>query len=140
MQSKRAWITYTIIRILAIFIPFAVVMFAFPAMPYNWVLGLVVGTIVSAAVSFLFLRDARTRMGDDLASLRARRDTRTELDREEDEVLDETPDADALDETPGADTDVRADADVAAEADTETESDADTDTDSSDSGATPPTR
>lgn len=104
MASKRAWILYSLIRVLAIVVPFAIVMLAFPALPYNWLLAIAVGSVVGIAVSYLFLRDARTRMGADLAELRARRDTRTALDREEDDALEAAPsDDDATGDEPEVD-------------------------------------
>lgn len=89
MHSKRAWIVYTVVRVLAFAVPFAIVMLGFPAWQWNWLAGAIVGAVVSLAVSYIFLRRERTRMSEDLAEARARRDQRMQLDKEEDAALDE---------------------------------------------------
>lgn len=128
MDSKRAWIGYTVVRVLAFAVPFAAVMLILPDWPYSWIVGALVGTVVGLAVSYLFLRDQRTRMGDDLAELRSRRDQRTRLDREEDAELDEPADGpDTAADGPGPATD-------ATTTENETESQADTE---SEAGAEP---
>ncbi|GGA69129.1 hypothetical protein GCM10011490_19620 [Pseudoclavibacter endophyticus] len=88
MDSKRAWVGYAVIRVLAFVVPFTLVMVAYPAWSFNWVAGVVAGTIIGVGVSYLFLRRHRLRMGADLAAIRERRDQRMQLDREEDSVLD----------------------------------------------------
>lgn len=98
MVSKRAWVGYTVIRVLAFLIPFAIVMLTLPAWSYNWIVGLIAGTIIGAAVSYIFLRRQRMQMGDDLAEMRNRRDQRTKLDREEDDALEGAGPADEEDE------------------------------------------
>jgi len=89
MKSQRAWVTYTVIRILSFAVPFAVVMLALPTVQFNWIIAAAVGATISLCVSFIFLRSARVRMSGDLAELRTRKDRRTEGDREEDALVDE---------------------------------------------------
>ncbi|MFC5128027.1 DUF4229 domain-containing protein [Pseudoclavibacter helvolus] len=66
MNSKRAWLVYTVIRLLAFAVPFAVVMLALPDWQWNWLAGAAVGAIISACISVIFLRGTRQQMGADL--------------------------------------------------------------------------
>lgn len=87
MQSKRAWLVYVLVRLLAFAIPFAVIMLALRGWPYDWVAAGAAGALISLLVSYIFLRQHRTRMGADLRALRSRRDPRGELELEEDAEL-----------------------------------------------------
>lgn len=111
MDSKRAWIGYSVIRVLAFFVPFVIVMVAFPTWQYNWLVGVILGTIVGVAVSYIFLRRQRMRMVQDLADLRARKDKRSALDREEDALIDGDEKGDSraerAEDTGGADVEPR---------------------------------
>lgn len=64
VDSRRAWIKYTVIRLLAVVVPFAVVMLLLPGMRWNWAIALVVATITGAAVSVIFLRNERAAIGE----------------------------------------------------------------------------
>lgn len=88
MDSKRAWIVYTLIRVLAFAVPFGIIMAILPGWQLNWFVGAIVGAIVSLAISFIFLRGQRERMASDIAEMRHRRDQRTAADKEEDAELD----------------------------------------------------
>ncbi|PPF73976.1 DUF4229 domain-containing protein [Pseudoclavibacter sp. Z016] len=88
MNSKRAWLVYSVIRLLAFAIPFAVVMLALPAWQWSWLAGALVGAIISACISVIFLRGTRQKMGDDLQRLSERKDARTADDKLEDAALD----------------------------------------------------
>ncbi|MBF4551327.1 DUF4229 domain-containing protein [Pseudoclavibacter sp. VKM Ac-2888] len=88
MNSKRAWLVYSVIRLLAFAIPFAVVMLALPAWQWSWLAGALVGAIISACISVIFLRGTRQKMGDDLQRLSERKDARTVDDKLEDAALD----------------------------------------------------
>ncbi|PPG38308.1 DUF4229 domain-containing protein [Pseudoclavibacter sp. RFBA6] len=90
MNSKRAWLVYSVIRLLAFAVPFAVVMLALPAWQWNWLAGALVGAVISACISVIFLRGTRQQMGDDLQRLTERKDARTADDKDEDEALDST--------------------------------------------------
>lgn len=90
MNSKRAWLVYTVIRLLAFAVPFAVVMLALPAWQWNWLAGAAVGAIISACISVIFLRGTRQQMGADLQRLSERKDSRTADDKDEDAALDTT--------------------------------------------------
>lgn len=90
MNSKRAWLVYTVIRLLAFAVPFAVVMLALPDWQWNWLAGAAVGAIISACISVIFLRGTRQQMGADLQRLSERKDSRTADDKDEDAALDTT--------------------------------------------------
>lgn len=90
MNSKRAWLVYTVIRLLAFAVPFAVVMLALPDWQWNWLAGAAVGAIISACISVIFLRGTRQQMGADLQRLSERKDARTADDKDEDAALDTT--------------------------------------------------
>lgn len=92
MNSKRAWLVYTVIRLLAFAVPFAVVMLALPAWQWNWLAGAAVGAIISACISVIFLRGTRQQMGADLQRLSERKDARTADDKDEDAALDSSED------------------------------------------------
>lgn len=100
MESKRAWAVYTVIRVLAFALPFALVMVALPTWQWNWLLGAILGSVVGLAVSYIFLRRQRDAIAGDLAAMKERRDTRMVLDKEEDAALDGHDDVgdDAVDE------------------------------------------
>ncbi|WP_424466054.1 DUF4229 domain-containing protein [Pseudoclavibacter helvolus] len=95
MNSKRAWLVYTVIRLLAFAVPFAVVMLALPDWQWNWLAGAAVGAIISACISVIFLRGTRQQMGADLQRLSERKDARTADDKDEDAALDSSEGAQA---------------------------------------------
>ncbi|GAB3299255.1 DUF4229 domain-containing protein [Pseudoclavibacter terrae] len=103
MNSKRAWLVYSVIRLLAFAVPFAVVMLALPAWQWNWLAGALVGAVISACISVIFLRGTRQQMGDDLQRLTERKDARTADDKDEDAALDSTAETAAAE--PGTETD-----------------------------------
>lgn len=88
MKSSRAWILYTLIRVLAFAIPFGIIMITLPDWEWNWLLGAVVGTIIGLCVSYIFLRGPSEQIGEDLHRLRNRSDTRSEDSLVEDAELD----------------------------------------------------
>ena len=133
MDSKRAWFGYLVIRVLAFAVPFAAIMFALPGWRWNWVAGLVAGSIISVAVSYIFLQPQRTRMAEDVKHARTRTDRRSALDKEEDAALDEAEEAApaATEDAPAADSaaeDTAPESTEAAVADAATDTDADTNT------------
>lgn len=91
-EATRAWIVYTVVRILAFAIPCAAVLLALPTWEWNWALGAVVGALVSGLVSYLFLRRQREAMTAGLAARAARRDGRGADDLAEDAELDAASD------------------------------------------------
>ncbi|WP_371029819.1 DUF4229 domain-containing protein [Pseudoclavibacter sp. JSM 162008] len=95
MNSKRAWLVYSVIRLLAFAVPFAVVMLALPAWQWNWLAGALIGAVISACISVIFLRGTRQQMGDDLQRLTERKDARTADDKDEDVALDSTAETEA---------------------------------------------
>lgn len=86
MTSTRAWISYTIIRLLAFALPCAGVMLALPAWEWNWLLGVAVGAVVSVLVSYLFLRKQREAI---TAGMIARREAKLKNARGEDEIAED---------------------------------------------------
>lgn len=129
MDSKRAWWGYIVVRLLAFVVPFALVMVALPGWEFNWLLAVVVGSIVGLAVSYLFLHRQRAQIAGDLATMRERRDQRTAADREEDEALEAAEhDDSAEDDDDEAAAETAADGDDDA-ADDSTDADASADTD-----------
>ncbi|WP_271986475.1 DUF4229 domain-containing protein [Pseudoclavibacter terrae] len=111
MNSKRAWLVYSVIRLLAFAVPFAVVMLALPAWQWNWLAGALVGAVISACISVIFLRGTRQQMGDDLQRLTERKDARTADDKDEDAALDSTAETAAAE--PGTETDETAETEPA---------------------------
>lgn len=128
MNSKRAWLVYSVIRLLAFAIPFAVVMLALPAWQWSWLAGALVGAIISACISVIFLRGTRQKMGDDLQRLSERKDARTADDKLEDAALDGEA-------GPTSTAAAEADADAAPEADEDADADELTAPDQADASA-----
>ncbi|MBN6778595.1 DUF4229 domain-containing protein [Pseudoclavibacter alba] len=92
MTSTRAWISYTIVRLLAFALPCAGIMLALPTWEWNWLLGVGVGALVSALVSYLFLRKQRQAMTAGMIARREAKhasDVRGEDELAEDEALDD---------------------------------------------------
>ncbi|SJM55996.1 DUF4229 domain-containing protein [Gulosibacter sp. 10] len=93
MNTSRAWVIYTIVRVLAFIVPFAIIMLVLPGWQWNWLVGLVVATIVNLSVTEIFLHEHRTMIAKSFqdrqeARERGRIDTRRPIDVEEDEILD----------------------------------------------------
>ncbi|RRJ86018.1 DUF4229 domain-containing protein [Gulosibacter macacae] len=91
MRTSSAWITYTVVRLLAFAIPFIVIMLVLPAWQWNWLTGLIAGTVISLAVSEIFLRKQKIAIGEAIEQRRAGRadrDRRPAVDIEEDADLD----------------------------------------------------
>lgn len=91
MSTTRAWVIYSIVRLLSFIVPFAIVMLVLPGWEWAWLVGLVVATICGLAISEIFLVRPRQVIADSLARRRAERlaaDPRRALDREEDALLD----------------------------------------------------
>lgn len=93
MTSTLAWISYTIIRLLAFALPCAGVMLALPAWEWNWLLGVAVGAVVSVLVSYLFLRKQREAM---TAGMIARREAKLKDVRGEDEIAEDDAEESSL--------------------------------------------
>lgn len=87
--SSSAWITYTVVRLLAFALPCAAVMLALPQWEWNWALGVAVGALVSLLVSYVFLRRQRDAMARGLAAARAPKDARSADEIAEDEAVDQ---------------------------------------------------
>lgn len=88
MNSARAWIVYTVVRLLAFAIPVAAVMLAMPGWEWSWLVAVAAGAAISALVSYIFLRPQREAMAAGLAAGRAPKDDRSEDELAEDEALD----------------------------------------------------
>lgn len=90
MHPTRAWIIYTLVRLAAFAVPFAVLMLTLPTLSWNWLLGVGVGALVSQLVSYIFLRDVRVAMVQGMIERRERPDQRGADDLAEDAELDGT--------------------------------------------------
>lgn len=92
MKTSRAWTTYILVRILAFIVPFGIIMLVLPGWQWNWLVGVVVGAIVSLTISQIFLYRERFAVADSLKeraeAKEARRDERRPIDIEEDADLD----------------------------------------------------
>lgn len=69
-MNSRAWLVYTVVRLLAFLVPFGVIMLTLPGWQWNWTLGAAVGAVVSALVSFIFLTPQRDAMAAGMAARR----------------------------------------------------------------------
>lgn len=98
MKTSRAWIVYTIIRLLAFVVPFVIVMLLLPTLQWNWLFAVIVASVVGFVVSLLFLRRERMAIGGSIMEQREQGSKRGKDAAAEDELLD-GQDADEL-ETP----------------------------------------
>ncbi len=90
MTATRAWIIYTITRLGSFVVPFVAIMLILPDWQWNWLVGIVVGAVVSASISQIFLSKPRAVMAEQMAARRAEKvDPRAPIDIEEDALLDE---------------------------------------------------
>lgn len=87
MSAGKAWIVYTLVRLLSILIPFGVLV----AVGVHWIIALVLGTIIGLCVSYLFLRRQRLAMATALANRTAPKPKKP-VDPDSDEAVE---DADA---------------------------------------------
>ena len=65
----RAWVTYSILRVLAFAIPFVVL---YLLLPDYWWVAVLGATVIGFCVSYIFLRPQRDRIAQQLAQSRAR--------------------------------------------------------------------
>jgi hypothetical protein len=73
-------------------------MLLLPNLPYNWIIAVVVGSIVGFTVSIIFLRDERLEIGGSIMAAREGRAPKGRDAEEEDALLDEAEDAPADEE------------------------------------------
>lgn len=90
MTATRAWIIYALTRLGSFVVPFVAIMLILPDWQWNWLVGIVVGAVVSASISQIFLSKHRAVMAEQMAARRAEKvDHRAPIDIEEDALLDE---------------------------------------------------
>lgn len=82
MNSRKAWLTYSLLRILFFAVPFGVLY----AIGWTWWLALIVATLIALALSVLMLHKQRSRASESIYDWRNR--DRTADDIEEDAVID----------------------------------------------------
>ncbi|KAB1644952.1 DUF4229 domain-containing protein [Gulosibacter chungangensis] len=92
MKTSRAWTIYILVRVLAFIVPFGIVMLVLPTWQWNWLVGVIVGAIVSLAISQIFLYRERFAVAESLQeraeSRAAQKDQRRPIDVEEDADID----------------------------------------------------
>lgn len=92
MRTSRAWTIYVIVRVLAFIVPFGIVMLVLPTWQWNWLVGVIVGAIVSLAISQIFLYRERHALAESLQeraeTKAAQKDQRRPIDVEEDADID----------------------------------------------------
>lgn len=92
MKTSRAWTVYALVRVLAFIVPFGIIMLVLPSWQWNWLVGVIVGAIVSLAVSQIFLYRERHTMADSLRERAEEKaanvDQRRPIDLEEDADLE----------------------------------------------------
>lgn len=96
MKRIPAWLTYTVLRLLFIVVPLAVLLLILPI--DLWIVSAVVAVVIGFCLSYLFLRGPRQAVAEQLAAARKRkpRAPRRRIDDEaEDAVVDATVDAQA---------------------------------------------
>lgn len=94
MKTSRAWIIYTIVRLLSFVVPFVIVMLLLPGWQWNWLVAMIVATIVGIVVSMIFLRSERMAIGGAIMEQREGRVVGMDA-KAEDALLDEQdPDED----------------------------------------------
>lgn len=126
MKTSRAWIIYTVVRLLAFAVPFVLIMLLLPTVQWNWLIAVVVASVIGFAVSLLFLRSERLAIGGAIMQQREGRVAGADAEAE-DALLDEQahgqPDAVAESDEPAAGSVPENDPDVEIEHDTETDTD-----------------
>ncbi|UQN14597.1 DUF4229 domain-containing protein [Gulosibacter sp. ACHW.36C] len=88
MKTSRAWIIYTVVRLLAFAVPFMLVMLLLPTVQWNWLIAVVVASVIGFLVSLLFLRSERLAIGGAIMQQREGRVVGADAEAE-DAVLDE---------------------------------------------------
>lgn len=83
VNSRTAWLSYSLIRIALFAVPFGVLY----AIGWTWWLALITATLISVAVSILVLDKQRSRASESIHTWRNR--AHTEDDIAEDAVLDD---------------------------------------------------
>lgn len=89
MHTTRAWIVYTLVRLISFALPLILILLALPGWQWSWLLGIAAGAVVSALVSFIFLDKQRTAMAESLAARRDRREKKGPTPAEEDESFED---------------------------------------------------
>ena len=90
MKHVPAWLTYTVLRLLFIIVPLAVLLLVLPA--DLWIVSVVAAVVIGFCLSYLFLRGPRQAVADQLAAAR-KRERRVAKPTVDDEVEDAAVDA-----------------------------------------------
>ncbi|MGO1543938.1 MAG: hypothetical protein ACTHXA_06320 [Gulosibacter sp.] len=98
MKTSRAWTVYILVRVLAFIVPFGIIMLVLPTWQWNWLVGVIVGAIVSLTISQIFLYREQIEIGGAIQeraeARKARANERRPIDIEEDADIDaQSPDA-----------------------------------------------
>lgn len=86
MSSGRAWAIFIAARLAFFAVPFALLLWLGSVAWMPWWLALIIATLIGAALSSLFLTQARSEAARTIADWRARRHTKDDL--EEDEAIE----------------------------------------------------
>lgn len=94
MKRIPAWLTYTVLRLLFVAVPFAVLMLLLPS--DLWLVSAIAAVAIGFCLSYLLLRGPRNEVAGQLAAARRRERTEakpTEDDQVEDAAVDAAADA-----------------------------------------------
>jgi hypothetical protein len=84
METRRVWLSYTLIRVALFAVPFAVLMVS----GVLWLWSALIATVFSFCASYIFLRRQRETMSSDLAAIRQGRKSPTVDDDVEDAAVE----------------------------------------------------
>lgn len=87
MESRRVWLSYTLIRVALFALPFAVLMVA----GVHWLWAALIATVFSFCASYIFLHRQRAAMAADLTAIQRGRRSPVADDDAEDAAVDRTP-------------------------------------------------
>lgn len=90
MKRIPAWLTYTVLRLLFIAVPLAVLLIVLPS--DLWIVSAVASVVIGFCLSYLFLRGPRQSVAEQLAAARKRERTEAKP-TVDDEVEDAAVDA-----------------------------------------------
>jgi uncharacterized membrane protein YraQ (UPF0718 family) len=89
VQRLPGWLTYTVLRLLFVAVPLAVLLLVLP-IDY-WIFSVIAAVLIGLCLSYLFLRKQREKLAGELSAVRRRerREARPTIDDEvEDAIVD----------------------------------------------------
>lgn len=85
MSAGKAWAVFIVLRLVFFAVPFAALLWLGTVAWMPWWMALIIATLIGAALSSLFLTQARSEAARTIAQWRDRKHTKDDL--EEDEVI-----------------------------------------------------